>query len=198
MGILFIISAPSGGGKTSILKDVLARDTNLQLSISFTTRKARVGERPGVDYHFLSQSEFSDMIRGDALLEYAEVFGNYYGTSKSGVMAQLLHSDVVLEIDWQGALSIKKIYPDAVWVFILPPSISELSRRLLARQANDADDIELRLFQARIDMKYAEVSDYVIHNNEFSLACDDLHSIITSERLRSARQQQLIRGIIEN
>lgn len=198
MGILFIVSAPSGAGKTSILKEVLAKVDNAELSISYTTRAARSVEVDGVDYHFLSKAAFSEMIDGNDLLEYAEVFGNCYGTSKAAIKSQLQHSDVFLEIDWQGAMAIKELHPEAVWVFILPPSMSELSKRLMARNTNAKSDIESRLAQAIDDMEYAKRSDYTIFNKDFDIACSELISIIKSERLRSTRQQQLICDIIND
>jgi len=196
LGILFVISAPSGAGKTSILKSVLAADSGLELSISHTTRARRSGEVDGVDYNFVTKEHFQQMIKDQDFIEYAEVFGNYYGTAKSAVAEQLASKDLLLELDWQGALSIKALYPDAVWVFILPPTVAELEARLVARSTNSSADIALRLAQAKADMAYASQSDYIVVNTEFAVACSELLAIIQAERLRSSRQKHVIDGII--
>ena len=197
MGILFVISAPSGAGKTSLLKHVVAKDNDASLSISYTTRTPRIGEVDGLDYNFVSYDVFLDMKNNGDFLESAEVFGNMYGTAKSYVDSQLLASDVLLELDWQGALSIKKIYPQAVWVFILPPSIEVLASRLSSRNTNTTSDINSRLAQAKLDMKYAYNADYVLVNRDFEQACSELLSVLHAERLRIARQKLAIDAIIK-
>lgn len=198
MGILFVISAPSGAGKTSLLKQVVAKDNDASLSISYTTRAPRVGEVNGLDYNFVSYDEFLDMQKNGGFLESAEVFGNMYGTAKSYVDSQLAASDVLLELDWQGALNIKTIYPHAVWVFVLPPSIEVLASRLSSRNTNTKDDMDSRLAQAKLDMKYAYDADYVLVNRDFEQACSELLAVLHAERLRISRQKAAIDAIIAN
>ncbi len=198
MGTLFVASAPSGAGKTSLLKEVLVQDSLVNLSVSYTTRSPRDSEVDGVDYHFVSKEQFSAMIAAHDFLEHAVVFGNYYGTSKSKVEEQLAVGDVLLELDWQGALSIKRLFGESVWLFVLPPSISVLAERLAGRGTNTRDDIEARLMQAKSDMEYAHQADYVIINQDFSFACNDLLMILHAERLRSSRQKTIVCGIIDD
>ena len=193
-----MISAPSGAGKTSLLKQVVAKDNDASLSISYTTRAPRVGEVNGLDYNFVSHDEFLDMQKNGGFLESAEVFGNMYGTAKSYVDSQLAASDVLLELDWQGALNIKTIYPHAVWLFVLPPSIEVLASRLSSRNTNTKDDINSRLAQAKLDMKYAYDADYVLVNRDFEQACSELLAVLHAERLRTSRQKAVIDAIITN
>lgn len=198
MGILFIISAPSGAGKTSLLKHVVAKDNDASLSISYTTRAPRAGEICGLDYNFISYDAFLEMEKNGEFLEFAEVFGNMYGTAKSHVDSQLAAGDVLLELDWQGALNIKKIYPNAVWVFVLPPSIEVLANRLSSRNTNTEADINSRLAQAKLDMKYAYNADYALVNRDFEQACAELLAVLHAERLRISRQKLVVDAIIEN
>jgi guanylate kinase len=187
-GILFIVSAPSGAGKTSLLRELLPRDGNLVLSISHTTRPPRPGERDGVDYHFVSREEFMRLAGEGAFLEQAEVFGNYYGTSETGVRDQLNRGlDVVLEIDWQGARQVRKAFPEAVSVFIVPPSIEALRERLSSRGQDDEATIARRMAAARRELSHYAEYDYLVINDCFEVALEALHCVVRAERLRMER-----------
>ncbi len=187
-GILFIVSAPSGAGKTSLLRALLSEDDNLVLSISHTTRPPRPGEVDGVDYHFVSREEFLRLAGEGAFLEQAEVFGNYYGTSEAGVREQLASGrDVVLEIDWQGARQVRKAFPEAVSIFIAPPSIEALRERLGNRGQDDEAVIERRMRDARSELSHYPEYDYLVINDDFDTALGDLRCIVRAERLRTPR-----------
>ena len=190
-GILFIVSAPSGAGKTSLLRALLPTDHNLVLSVSHTTRPPRQGEVDGVDYYFVSVEEFMRLAGEGAFLEQAEVFGNYYGTSEAGVRAQLAGGqDVVLEIDWQGARQVRKTFPGAVSIFIVPPSIEALRERLSGRGQDDEAIIERRMAEARKELSHYPEYDYLMVNDRFEEALEDLGAIVRSERLRTPRNAQ--------
>ena len=188
-GTLFIVSAPSGAGKTTLVSGLLAADPMIRKSVSYTTRKVRPGEENGRAYHFIASDEFERMrARGD-FLETAEVHGNLYGTSKRIVETETAGGyDVVLEIDWQGAAQIRKLQPQAVAIFILPPSIEALEKRLRGRGQDSADVIAKRIAAARGEISHVGEFDYVIINEEFNRAAQDLISIIRAERLRLPRQ----------
>ncbi len=184
-GNLFIVSAPSGAGKTSLLKALLKADDNLALSVSHTTRPPRPGEQDGVDYHFVSVEEFVARAGEGAFLEQAQVFDNYYGTSEESVKSQLQSGlDVVLEIDWQGARQVRKAFPEAVSIFIIPPSIAALRERLGNRGQDDEDVIERRMKDARKELSHYAEYDYLVVNDRFEDALHDLACIIRSVRLR--------------
>lgn len=188
-GDLFIISAPSGAGKTSLVKALLNTVSNLSVSISHTTRLCRQNERNGVDYHFVDMPEFEKLLAKQAFLEHALVFGHYYGTTRVAVEKSLqAGQDVILEIDWQGAQQIRAIWPTTISVFIFPPSITELSARLINRRRDDAMDIKHRLAQAQEEMSHYTEFDYLVCNDDFDLALDDLKSIVRCARLRERRQ----------
>ena len=191
-GDLFIISAPSGAGKSSLVNALLAEDANLALSVSYTTRPPRPGEVEGREYHFVDAGTFSAMLERGEFLESAEVHGNRYGTSRKWIAdARARGLDIVLEIDWQGARQVRKAFPEAVNVFILPPSpaLEELERRLRGRGKDSEDAIGRRLANARDEIRHAGEFDYVIINKEFEEARRDLSAIVRASRLTASRQR---------
>lgn len=190
-GNLFIVSAPSGAGKSSMVKALLEGDAHLRLSVSYTTRARRPGEEDGVHYNFVSRDRFQEMLGCGAFLESAEVYGNWYGTSQPWIEAQMgLGQDILLEIDWQGAGQVRRLFPEAVSVFILPPSLKELERRLHGRGQDSAEVIARRLASAQEDMAHALEFDYLLVNESFDLAVADLRAIIRARRL-GVRQQMV-------
>ncbi len=189
-GILFIVSAPSGAGKTSLVKSLLMRDPALALSVSCTTRPARSSEQDGIHYHFLDQNRFRQAIADGEFLEYAEVFGNLYGTRESDVRVCLSSGqDLILEIDWQGARQVRSQFPAAVGIFVLPPTVAELERRLRSRNTDSDAVIAQRMIQARDEMAHYAEYDYLVINDDFETALNALNAITTAERLRLAHQQ---------
>jgi guanylate kinase len=191
-GDLFIISAPSGAGKSSLVNALLSQDANLALSVSYTTRAPRAGELEGREYHFVDAKTFAAMLKRGEFLESAEVHGNRYGTSRKGIEdARARGLDIVLEIDWQGARQVRKAFPEAVSVFILPPAppLPELERRLRGRGQDSEDAIERRLANAREEIRHAGEFDYVIINKEFEEARRDLGAIVRASRLTASRQR---------
>ena len=185
-GNLFIIAAPSGAGKSSLVNAVLAEDANLSLSISFTTRAPRAGEANGREYHFTDRATFLAMLERAEFLESAEVHGNFYGTSQKWIAdARATGRDIILEIDWQGAQQVRRIFPEAVSLFILPPSMAELERRLRTRGKDSEEVIRRRLVNAREEMAHVAEFEYVIINNEFEIAKRDLTAVIRSSRLHT-------------
>jgi len=197
-GTLFIISAPSGAGKTSLVKALCENNNSLRTSVSFTTRTIRPGEENGVHYHFVNHDDFEAMLERTELLESANVFGNYYGTSQVWVEQQLdAGMDVVLEIDWQGALQVRKLLPDSVSIFILPPSRQALEERLNGRGQDDAEVIAKRMAQAKDEMSHYSEFEYLVINDDFSLALSELRAIITAQRLQARRQHQQANNLIK-
>ena len=187
--ILFIVSAPSGAGKSSLLRELLQRDTGLNLSVSHTTRAMRPGEEDGVHYHFVDLAAFERLVEEGAFIEHARVFDNYYGTSEQALRRQLAAGqDVVVEIDWQGARQVRKCFPEAVSVFIAPPSIDALRERLGARGQDSAEIIERRMRDARTELAHYPEYDYLVINDLFDDALQGLASIVNAERLRLTRQ----------
>jgi guanylate kinase len=185
-GRLFVITAPSGAGKTSLIEAVMHDDPTLKISVSYTTRAPRKGEKNGVDYHFVDQGTFRAMRERGEFLESAEVHGNYYGTAKQVILDAVARGDdLILEIDWQGAQQVRRLYPDCIGIFILPPSIEELERRMRAR-GQDADEvIRRRLENAREELTHAGEFKYAIINKDFETAQRELAAIIDRERARS-------------
>ena len=197
-GSLFIITAASGTGKTSLVKQLIATTNDLAVSISHSTRKPRPGESDGQHYHFGSREIFADMIKKGEFLEHAEVFENYYGTAQSTVEFMLSNGlDVILEIDWQGALQVQKLRPDATTIFILPPDRQSLRQRLSNRGQDSQEVIEKRLAGSVNEMSQYVNFDYVVINDNFDVALAELKSIIIANRLTLAKQQERHAGRIE-
>ncbi|UCF38184.1 MAG: guanylate kinase [Acidobacteriota bacterium] len=188
-GTLYIISAPSGSGKTSLAGRLLPEVERLKFSVSHTTRGERRGEQHGVEYFFVSAAEFEQMIEQDAFLEWAQVYGNYYGTSRAFVESELASGyDVLLDIDIQGALKVKQAMPEAVMVFVLPPSFAELGARLRRRGLDDEEVIEKRLGIARNEIKYYKNYDYVVINRDLERSVQELKSIFMANRCRVSQR----------
>jgi guanylate kinase len=198
-GNLFIVAAPSGAGKSSLVNTLLAEDQQLALSISYTTRPPRPGEQNGRDYHFVERAGFEAMLDRGEFLETAEVHGNRYGTSKEWIRAARAKGlDIVLEIDWQGAQQVRRIFPEALGVFILPPSMAELERRLRSRGKDSEDSIRTRLANAREEISHVSEFDYVIINNNFEEARQDLAAIVRACRLSHSHQGARTREILQS
>ncbi len=197
-GNLFIITAASGAGKTSLIKALLAEDAHLKLSISHTTRKPRPGEQDGVDYHFVDDAMFLHMLGEAKFLESAEVHGARYGTSQSAVDAPLQAGhDVILEIDWQGAEQVRRLFPHAISIFVLPPSIETLEQRLNSRGQDSQETISKRVAAARAEMRHVSEFDYVTINNYFDVALQDIRAIIRAQRLVGTAQLQRYASLIQ-
>lgn len=189
-GTLFIFSAPSGAGKTSLVKALLDTTGYIGVSVSHTTRVPRPGEADGKDYHFVSKEEFQQLVSEDAFLEHAQVFDNFYGTSQRWVESELeAGRDVILEIDWQGAQQVRRLMPEAVSVFIAPPSIEALEQRLRNRGQDSEEIIQRRMRDARSEMSHYGEYDYLIINDDFNNTLEELRSIIIARRHRIAAQQ---------
>lgn len=188
-GLLFIVAAPSGAGKTSMVEALLARDPRVQLSVSYTTRAPRPGEIHTRHYHFVTRDEFEKMLERTEFLESALVHGNYYGTSEGWVRHRLdAGDDILLEIDWQGAAQVRKRLPGSIGIFVLPPSIEALEARLRARAQDSEAVIARRMAAAREEMTHVGEFDYVIINAVFDRAVDDLCAVVRASRLRTAVQ----------
>ena len=208
LGNLFILAAPSGAGKSSLIKALLQKhgetglhNNAMQVSISHTTRAPRPGEEDGVHYHFVSREAFQALINQDAFFEWAEVFGNYYGTSKIVIEQTLKQGiDVFLDIDWQGARQVKAQIPDTATIFVAPPSKQELLRRLTDRGQDSPEVIEKRMTQAVDEISHYHEFDYVVVNDDFDAALAELDAIVTSRRLRKEKQvmrhQQLFKDLL--
>ncbi|MFO1219570.1 MAG: guanylate kinase [Burkholderiaceae bacterium] len=190
-GNLFVVAAPSGAGKSSLVKALLELDSHLTVSVSHTTRAPRGQERDGREYWFIDEASFRAKVARGEFFEWAEVHGNLYGTSRTAIEARLMAGeDMVLEIDWQGALQIKKLFPHAVLIFILPPSWDELRQRLQRRGEDSAAVIEQRMANARVEVSHARDFDYVIINALFETALFDLKTVVHSQRLKFAAQRR--------
>ncbi|MFZ5549714.1 MAG: guanylate kinase [Pseudomonadota bacterium] len=191
-GNLFVVAAPSGAGKSSLVKALLELDSHLSVSVSHTTRAPRGQEQDGREYWFIPADEFAAMVERGEFFEWAEVHGNRYGTSRKGIEARLMAGeDVVLEIDWQGALQIKQLFPHAVLIFILPPSWDELEQRLKRRGEDHPEVIVTRMENARVEVAQARHFDYVIINALFETALFDLKTVVHSQRLKYAAQRRV-------
>jgi len=198
-GNLIIISSPSGGGKGTLIKETLKIVPNIGYSVSFTTREMRVGETHGKDYFFVSRKEFESLIKTGALLEYAEVHGNFYGTSLNQVKTEIeVGRDIILEIDVQGAANVREKIPEAVSVFILPPSFEVLAARLTARATEKKEDLTLRLKNSFGEVSRFSEFEYVVVNDDKARATFDLQTIILADRLKRIRQSGVIQGILNS
>ncbi|MES9869769.1 MAG: guanylate kinase [Sedimenticola sp.] len=200
-GTLFIVSAPSGAGKTSLLKALVESEEGIQVSVSHTTRSMRPGETDGVDYHFVDVDEFSRMIGGGAFLEHAQVFDNFYGTSESGIRAQLEQGvDVILEIDWQGARQVRERIPGTVSIFILPPTQQALRQRLGGRGQDSDEIIDRRMRDAQSEISHYGEYDYLIVNDLFEQALGELRAVVASQRFRmevqSAKLEEQLKALL--
>jgi len=190
-GNLFILSAPSGAGKSSLIHALLGQHQDMQLSVSHTTRAPRPGEVDGVHYHFVSVDEFKALIAQNNFLEWAEVFGNYYGTSRTAIEQVLAQGrDVFLDIDWQGARQIKQQVPSVLSIFILPPSVAELEKRLNQRGQDSQEVIAKRMQQAKSEISHVTEYDYVLVNDDFQQCLKDLQQVVLGQRLTLQKQQQ--------
>ena len=198
-GTLYTVSAPSGAGKTSLVNALIERCEGLQVSVSHTTRPMRPAEKEGVNYHFVSDNVFVDMLDRAEFLEHAQVFGNLYGTSSVWLEEQLDRGlDVILEIDWQGARQVKQLLPETQSIFILPPSRQALQQRLSLRGQDDPGIIEGRMNAAVAEMSHYVESDFLVVNKDFDQALDELQCIVASQRLRTARQQKTLSSMLQN
>jgi guanylate kinase len=196
-GQLYVISAPSGAGKTSLVKALLESTPNLQVSVSHTTRAIRPGETDGVNYHFVDESEFTSIRDAHGFFEWAQVFGNFYGTSRHAIQERLAEGiDIVLEIDWQGARQVKMLVDDAVSIFILPPSTAALRKRLTDRGQDDDEIIEGRMQAARDELAHYDEADFIVLNDNFEIALKDLQSIIRAQRLSQQVQSRELTSVI--
>ncbi len=198
-GLLIVFSGPSGAGKDTILHYLLDQNSNTKLSVSATTRNPRAGEVSGVDYFFVSREEFLGMISGDRLLEFAEYCGNFYGTPKEPIEKWLSEGkDVILEIEVQGGAQIKEKRPDCVSIFILPPSVGVLEKRLRARGTEDEKTLQKRLKTAREEIQKAKDYDYVVVNDTVEGAAEQIDKIITAEKLKYSRNNTIIERVLDN
>ena len=196
-GNIFVVTAPSGAGKTSLVRALLEADQQVQLSISYTTRAPRPGEIDGKDYHFVDEKTFLEMLERSDFLESAQVYGNRYGTSQPWIESVIgSGADILLEIDWQGAAQVRRIFPEAIGIFILPPSLEALTERLQGRGSDSAEVIARRLAAARDDIGHVEEFDYVIINDDFNTALQELLTVVRAQRLVATRQLQRHAGII--
>ena len=199
-GSMLMVVAPSGAGKSSLVNALLQKDPDIGLSVSYTTRAPRPGEVNGREYNFLSEQEFLKRKDAGDFLEWANVHGNYYGTSKSWIESQMKNGkDVILEIDWQGARQVQQLIPQAIWIFILPPSIQTLEDRLRKRAQDDEATIQKRVAAAKDELAHVAEANYLIVNDNFEQALSDLNQVVLASRLRTgpqlARQHQLAKEL---
>ncbi|OOZ42558.1 guanylate kinase [Solemya elarraichensis gill symbiont] len=192
-GTLYIVSAPSGAGKTSLLKVLVDDRDDLNVCVSHTTRAPRPGEETGVHYHFVSVDTFQQMVANDEFLEHAQVFDNFYGTAESSVRTELgAGRDVILEIDWQGARQVRERFPEAISIFIVPPSVEALRERLSGRGQDSDEIIERRMRDAMSEMSHQQEYDFIVVNDAFDVAAEDLRAIVRTQQLRAGRQVDFV------
>ena len=200
---LFVISSPSGGGKTSLINKLFedSRSLNFEKSISDTSRQKRQGDLEGKDYYFLSEKDFKDKIKKEEYIEYATVFGNFYGTSKKEIKMKYNNTNLVLELDWQGAYAVKKLFDDAKLIFLVPPSLEDLKQRLVKRNLDSPESIENRLSEAKKEISKSEMYDFLVLNDDFDRAFKDLSQIlfegISSMDFNSRVSKDLIKRLVE-
>lgn len=197
-GTLYIISAPSGTGKGTIVAEILKSDPNIHFSVSATTRAPREGETDGVNYYFISREEFLELINNGGMLEHAEFCGNHYGTPKKAVYDKLeAGRDVILEIETVGAMKVKSVCPEAVSIFILPPSLSELRRRLQTRATDSEEVIERRVAEARAEIEKSRAYDYIVVNDDLQKAIDDVKAVMSAAKRMTKLNQDTIEGVLK-
>ena len=200
---LFVISSPSGGGKTSLINKLFedSRSMNFEKSISDTSRQKRQGDLEGKDYYFLSEKDFKDKIKKEKYVEYATVFGNFYGTSKEEIKTKYNNSNLILELDWQGAYAVKELFDDAKLIFLVPPSLDDLKQRLIKRNLDSSEAIERRLSEAKKEISKSEMYDYLVLNDDFDKAFEDLSQIlfegISPIDFNSRASKDLIKRLVE-
>nr|WP_314899757.1 guanylate kinase [uncultured Deefgea sp.] len=198
-GNLFVVTAPSGAGKTTLVAALLAADSQVQLSVSFTTRPPRAGEVDGKDYHFVDRAEFERMIAAGELLEFAEVYGNYYGTSQVWINEVMENGrDILLEIDWQGAQQVRRIFPSAIGIFILPPYMDTLENRLRGRGKDSEEVIGRRMAVAKEEVNHVDEFDFVIVNEHIDDAVRDIVAVVRAQRLTLVRQSSRHTALISS
>ena len=196
-GTLYIVAAPSGAGKTSLVKALLEQLDELEVSVSYTTRAPRPGERDGINYHFIDRKGFQSMVAAGEFLEHAEVFGNFYGTAKANIFERLRAGiDVILEIDWQGARQVREAFPETVGIFILPPSREVLEQRLRDRGQDSEETIARRMRDATEEMSHYREFDYLVVNDRFERSLEELRAIVVARRLRLEVQQRKLGGLL--
>ena len=200
---LFVISSPSGGGKTSLINKLFedSRSANFEKSISDTSRQKRQGDLEGKDYYFLSEKDFKDKIKKEEYVEYATVFGNFYGTSKEEIKTKYNNSNLILELDWQGAYAVKELFDDAKLIFLVPPSLDDLKQRLIKRNLDSSEAIEKRLSEAKKEISKSEMYDYLVLNDDFNKAFEDLSQIlfegISPIDFNSRASKDLVKRLVE-
>jgi len=197
-GILFVVSSPSGGGKGTLIQRVLKKVPNLSYSVSFTTRAPRSGEVDGLEYFFVTPDKFDQMVAANEFLEWAYVHGKQYGTARQQVVAEVSAGrDIILEVDVQGAASVRELIPDSVSIFILPPSFAVLKRRLQARGTDSPEELDLRLRNAPVELKNYSAFEYLILNDDADRAAEQLTAIVHAERARLSRQEARVKRLVE-
>lgn len=194
--MLFVMTGPSGCGKSTLVRRILTELEEVEFSVSYTTRKKRVSEVEGRDYYFISEKEFKKMIQEQSLVEWAEVYGNLYGTSRKELEKKGIHTDLLLDIDVQGAQQIKEKYEEAIFIFVIPPVFPELKKRLEKRGGEDPEAINQRLEVAKREIKYYRQFDYIVVNDDLDIAAEELKSVILSQRYRKERREKEILPII--